>query len=438
MHAVVDDLNSLKPRLGLFGGYGIELEYMIVDRASLVARPISDLILRDSEGNIVNELELMGTCWSNELVMHVLEIKSRGPSPSLIGLKNLFQSDIKRINSLLAQHHAMLLPTGMHPFFDPDRETKLWSHEQNDIYEAYHQIFNCRGHGWSNLQSMHINLPFADSEEFGMLHAAIRLVLPLLQALAASSPVCEREFKGFLDQRLEFYQRNQRAIKEIAGEVVPEQVFSIQDYHEQILDPMFKAIRPYDPKGILQGEWLNSRGAIARFERNAIEIRLIDTQESPKMDLAIASAVVSLIKSLVEERWVPYSLQKQWSASSLFEIFKKITCDGDRAKIDNIAFLQIFDPKAVSPMQAQELWRHIIDRLIHWGGYPVDDFTDELQWILKHGCLARRILKALGNLTAEKRDHKKVFELMDIQKVYFALARALAKGESFDPTEFAR
>ncbi|HAL85576.1 MAG TPA: hypothetical protein DCM31_01010, partial [Deferribacteraceae bacterium] len=37
---------------------------------------------------------------------------------------------------------------------------------------------------------------------------------------------------------------------------------------------MYRDIAPYDPECILQEEWLNSRGAIARFDRKAIEIRL--------------------------------------------------------------------------------------------------------------------------------------------------------------------
>ena len=36
-----------------------------------------------------------------------------------------------------------------------------------------------------------LNLPFSSDEEFGRLHAAIRLLLPLLPALAASSPLVE-------------------------------------------------------------------------------------------------------------------------------------------------------------------------------------------------------------------------------------------------------
>jgi carboxylate-amine ligase len=437
MHVMVDDPTSLSPKLGLFGGYGIELEYMIVDRASLTARPISDQILRDPQGQVANEIEGEGTCWSNELVMHVLEIKSRGPTASLLSLKRLFERDIGRINKQLSLNHCMLLPTGMHPFFLPDQETKLWTHEQNEIYDAYHRIFNCRGHGWSNLQSMHINLPFADNEEFGKLHAAIRLVLPLLPALAASSPLCEGEFQGSLDQRLEFYQKNQRVIPQIAGEVVPEAVFSIADYEERVLKPMFRAVSSHDPQGILQHEWLNSRGAIARFERNAIEIRLIDTQECPKMDLAIASAVVSLVKSLVEERWLSYSQQKLWSPTPLYEIFKSATKDGDQTLIDNIAYLRIFDPDAKSPVSAMQLWRHIVHKLNRWGGYPLVDFENELKFILDRGCLGRRILKSLQFLSGREIKKNQKFKVDHIQKVYFALSRSLARGESFDPDQFS-
>ena len=43
---------------------------------------------------------------------------------------------------------------------------------------------------------MHVNLPFADDAQFARLHAAIRLVLPLLPALAASSPIAEGSVIG--------------------------------------------------------------------------------------------------------------------------------------------------------------------------------------------------------------------------------------------------
>jgi hypothetical protein len=103
-----------------------------------------------------------------------------------------------------------------------------------------------------------------------------------------------------MDSRLKFYRDNQRRIPEIAGLVVPEAVASIRDYSERILQPIYRAIGPHDHDGILADDWLNSRGAIARFERQTIEIRIIDIQECPAADLAIAEAVLGLVRRLYE------------------------------------------------------------------------------------------------------------------------------------------
>ena len=53
------------------------------------------------------------------------------------------------------------------------------------------------------------------------------------------------------------------------------------------LNLLKKPLNHYDTKKILDHHFLNSRGAIARFDRNAIEIRLVDIQECPKADIAI-------------------------------------------------------------------------------------------------------------------------------------------------------
>jgi gamma-glutamyl:cysteine ligase YbdK (ATP-grasp superfamily) len=285
-----------QPHLHAFAGYGIELEYMIVDRDSLTVSPLADRLLAQQAGEVVNEVARGSLAWSNELVMHVIELKTNGPAQSLPGIHETFARDIREINARLSAMGAMLLPTAMHPMFDPATETRLWPHGQNDIYAAYDRIFSCRGHGWSNLQSMHINLPFFDDEEFRRLHAAIRLVLPLIPALSAASPLVEGAWSGWMDARLKYYRENQRRIPEIAGFVIPEAVASMADYRQRILAPMYRAIAPHDPDEILADDWLNSRGAIARFDRRTIEIRIIDVQECPAADLAIAEAVLALVQ----------------------------------------------------------------------------------------------------------------------------------------------
>ena len=83
------------------------------------------------------------------------------------------------------------MPTAAHPLMHPDTEMQLWQHNYSKIYALYNRIFDCRGHGWSNVQSMHINLPFSDDEEFEKLHAAVRIILPIIPGLSASSPIFE-------------------------------------------------------------------------------------------------------------------------------------------------------------------------------------------------------------------------------------------------------
>src|SRR5436309_9295458 len=107
--------------LGLFEGYGVELEYMIVDAETLDVRPIADRLILAEHGAIENEIERGAFAWSNELASHVVEIKTNGPVRRLGGLAHGFASEIARIGELLEPHGARVLPTGMHPWMDPLR-----------------------------------------------------------------------------------------------------------------------------------------------------------------------------------------------------------------------------------------------------------------------------------------------------------------------------
>lgn len=377
--------------LGLFAGFGVELEYMIVDRDSLAILPVADLVLHQVAGEMANEVERGPLRWSNELVLHVLELKTNGPAPVLGGLSDEFTRQVRQINQLLEGFGGMLMPGAMHPWMDPDLETRLWPHGDRSIYAAYDRIFGCRGHGWSNLQSAHLNLPFADDEEFGRLHAAVRLVLPLLPALAAASPVVNGKVTGLLDNRIEMYRVNQARIPSITGQVIPEPAFTIDTYRRAILERLYRDIAPHDPEGILQAEWLNSRGAIARFDRNAIEIRLLDVQETPLADLAIITLLVEVLRELVAETCVPWPEQQLWSENALAEIFLAVLQEGRGALIKDPRYLAMFGIRA-NALAVGELWRVLAERLLT----RRDEAWAPLQVILDEGPLARRIIHALG------------------------------------------
>jgi carboxylate-amine ligase len=411
---------SRMPALHLFEGYGVELEYIIVDRASLDPLPVSDRVLRSRAGRFVNEIVNGSAGWSNEFVLHVIEMKNMQPSPSLSGLGAMFQEQIALINRLLEEFGGRLMPSGMHPWMDPVKETKFWNHRYRGIYETYDRIFGCKSHGWANIQSIHLNLSFHGDEEFGRLHAAIRLLLPLIPALAASSPIVEGKVTGIMDNRLIFYRSNQLLVPSVAGYVIPEAVFSRREYEKEILQKIYGDIARYDSKGILQHEWLNSRGAVPRFRRNAMEIRLADSQECPLADTAIAAAISSVIESLVGGRWSDRDEQAAWPVAPLTALLDMTIRFGEATVIRNSRYLKAFGyPETIAT--ASDLWRHLIGESFTAGVTTDRKLRKVIQFILDKGTLSSRILKSLGKNPSHRR----------MEEVYRRLCDCLAGGRLF-------
>lgn len=377
--------------LHLFEAFGIELEYMLVQRDTLDVLPAVDRIFTAACGTPASDFEDGPITWSNELVRHVMEIKVSHPVNNFAGLNNQFMNSLATIQRHAATFGACLMPTAMHPWMDPARETELWPHEYAEVYRTFDKIFNCRRHGWANLQSVHLNLPFHGEEEFARLHAAVRLVLPILPALAASSPVVEGRLTGLLDNRLDVYVNNSRLIPPITGEIIPEPVYSRTEYDRQIFQPMFKAIAPYDTDGTLQDEFLNARGAIARFSRGAIEIRLLDVQECPAADLAIADAVIHAVRKLALQPQHAFAAQAAWPASTLRHLLLDHIRDAEETLITNSAYLALWnypEPRAT----ARDLWRHILKD--HTAVEP--ELAEAQHVILDAGTLARRMRARLS------------------------------------------
>ena len=409
---------SAKKTLGLFEGVGIELEYMIVNRDTLDVLPIADELIKSVVGSYSNDYEKEGICWSNELALHVVELKTCGPVATLAETAPLFQEDIRRINEIVSDFNGVLMPSGAHPWMDPCREARLWPHGQRTIYETYHRIFNCEGHGWTNLQSCHLNLPFNGSDEFGRLHAAIRLVLPIIPAIAASTPILDATIQPFLDTRMEYYRTNSARISSITGEIIPEPIFTPNAYTKEIFARMYRDIEPFDPDGTLRDEWLNARGAIARFDRNAIEIRIIDVQECPVADLAISAAICAVLKAIVTERWSSFPNQMAWQVDPLKKILLDTVRAAEDAVISDTAYLESFGLNGRKTISAGELWQYLA------GQVEIErELAATLADIVNYGSLSSRILRSLAGEVTRK----------NLERVYRELTGCLRQNRLFLP-----
>jgi gamma-glutamyl:cysteine ligase YbdK (ATP-grasp superfamily) len=268
------------------------VQYLLVDGDGLDAVPAADELLEAAPSAPVGD----GIDVRHALALHTVELGCKGPRRTPDGLTHELAAAVRSLNGRVARDGLRLMPTGMHPWLDPGG-ARLWPHgAEGRVYEALDKLFSCKTHGWANQQCLTIELPFAGDEEFARLHAAIRFLLPILPGLAASSPVVDGERNGKLDNRLAAHRGKCARVPSVIGATVPEAVGSIGEYHERVLEPMYRDLEPHDREGVLRHDWLNARGAIARFDRSVIEIRVLDVQEAPAMDAAIAALIVEVLK----------------------------------------------------------------------------------------------------------------------------------------------
>jgi glutamate---cysteine ligase / carboxylate-amine ligase len=406
--------------LGLFDAYGLEAEYMLVDGESLDVAPAADQLLEAAAGELTDEFVNGDVAWNNELALHVVELKCHGPRPSLDGLAAAFQANVRLANDKLGREGLRLMPTAMHPWMDPN-DVQLWPHGTRVIYDTFDRIFSCKGHGWANLQSLQINLPFAGDEEFARLHAAVRFLLPVLPGLTASSPIVDGERNGILDNRLVVYRGNCARIPSVTGAVVPEPIGSIGEYLERVLEPIYADLAPLDPEGVLRHEWVNARGAIARFDRMAIEIRVLDMQEIPAMDVAYAALIVEVLKLLCAEQWLDTAGMNSRRTEELGKLLDLVARRGEDAGIGDKRYLRAFGFRG-SGTELKGLWEHLIETVSARASLSADTGR-LLEHYLRHGTLATRIGKAVGLLPTRAK----------LTRVYEELCEALADGTPFAP-----
>ncbi|XHH08222.1 MAG: glutamate-cysteine ligase family protein [Candidatus Bathyarchaeia archaeon] len=278
---------------------GPEHEYSIVNQ-NLQALPISDKIIKQYCGKIVNFIELPKFTFGKELQLHVMEIKANTPFHSPLDFEETMQNAVSTLNRILHRHGACLLGTGMHPLLNLE-ETSIWPHYHRKIYQEYAKIFNLKQHGWLNIQSFHLNLPFQTEADAVKMHNHLANMCAYLPAVAASSPIFEGKEGTNVDNRLSFYRVNQREVPSVTGGVIPEYITSLKQYKHDVIEQYSNDLAAVGAsKILLHREWVNSRGVIFRFDRSALEVRVMDEQECVKSDVALACFVRAALRGLLD------------------------------------------------------------------------------------------------------------------------------------------
>jgi carboxylate-amine ligase len=175
--------------------------------------------------------------------------------------------------------------------------------------------------------------------------------------------------------------------------LIPECVYSEEEYYEKIFAPIIRDFRKYDNENIMEHHFLNSRGAIARFDRGAIEIRVMDIQECPLADLAIVSAITALLRKIIDTKISTEKFQKEWSEDRLLKIFKDVVKDGENTVIEDAEYLKAFGLNG-DKISVSGLWKKLYEDIKL--DMP-ENMSHEFVELLKKGTLSTRIINNLQN-----------------------------------------
>jgi len=263
--------------------------------------PIVDKVIRDVYGRVVNFVEFSNFTFGKELQLHVMEVKSNKPFRSPRVFEKTMHEAVLRLSDMLKRRYgARLLGTGMHPTLRL-WETAIWPHRHRQIYEAFSRIFNLKQHGWLNIQSFQLNLPYSSEGKAVLMHNLLANICAYLPAVSASSPIYEGRLGEYVDNRLHFYMENQKEVPSITGKVVPEYIQSLEQYKRDIIGHYSSDLAKAGAHPcILNKDWVNSRGVTIRFDRKALEIRVMDEQECIKSDVALSCFIRALLRGLME------------------------------------------------------------------------------------------------------------------------------------------
>lgn len=390
LRAPVGPMPRRRPPYDAWEVMGLELEYPVVDR-DLNAVPGVESLIATLAGHAASDAELGLLGYSNEIFDHVFEIKNAVPLASVTRLEEVLVEGVRRASLILAEDSgARLLPGGMHPWLRPS-QARLWARSNRTIYKTYERLFDVYTHGWANVQAVHVNLPAGRDDEAVALMSAARLLVPYLPSLAASSPMYEGELQPAVDNRLTWILEHQAKLPETCAQLVPEPITSLAQYRREVLGGMYAAVDRLPDAGALRHEFLNARGAVFKLSRSSLELRVLDVQECPRVDVALAVFTRRALRRLVALA----SRLHEAPQEALVADLRAVVREGSAARV-RAPFVDLDahrDAEGLLPVRQLNRW--LLSEAMRRVPGEERPYLELVERIVEHGSLSERVSAAL-------------------------------------------
>lgn len=386
----------------LFSTLMVSPTLAVVRAGSLQASDVDAELLAELDRSVVSG-GARALSWGSGPAGHLVILSTTQPIDDMAQAHADMHAAVVGASTTLADRNLLLLPAGAHPFLAHSAATPA--------------AFPGADHaGWRNNQCLVVKLPFTD-DEFAKVLAAVRVLLPILPALSAASPIIEGRVGPSLDMRLVLQSQRFSGWSALAGPLIPEAVFTRDEYYRTVFTPIVKALADAGMHDTVDMMSMDSRWATASFDPDHLELKILDGQESIGANMALAELLVAVLRKLCNGRWISTYVQRAWDGADLAEILQNVLRNGAQAVIDNQQFLRTFGCDAPS-LSTGQLWEHIIAQV---GKQLPARSRDHVVFLLREGNLARRILGATGPQPDERK----------LLSVYERMCTALIKDEAF-------
>lgn len=266
-------------------------------------------------------------------------------------------------------------------------------------------------------RGLRLDIPFERPGEFGKLMAAVRVLLPLIPAYTASSPLSSGLLTGCHSSRLracvDLYDRHPVRV----GGFIPEALFEPSEYDREIIGAIATTMARSGSNAAFDTQHLDLRAATASQDPDMITIHALDAQENPAADLAVIEFTLAVLRALISGHWVSNYLQRAWNTEDLLSVMSATIKHGSDAVITSKDYLFMFGMMKQEEADATRLLRHLFVELY---GELSENARKHMGLIIENGDLAARLMRHLGAHPSPSR----------IREVYTRLA-ASRNGEAF-------
>jgi glutamate---cysteine ligase / carboxylate-amine ligase len=389
----------------------LTLRYQIAHRDTLAANPASDMVLTMASGELSRRVAVGETTWFGGPACQILGFEASGTAADLPGLAGLLAAQAARANELLGPLGGRLMPGGAHPFMDPTRETWIWNHDQAQAFAAMDRIFGLKSQAWSNQAQASLELSCPGEDEFVRVLAALRLLAPLVPALAAGSPLVDAADKGFHCERLLAFAGRGGNVPGLGSGLIPEPAASSAGFRDAQCRPLKEALAELDPEGLLAPEDVVLGGLRPGADPLCLVLELADVQECPAADLAVAARLLGAMELLAVRDDIT---DDQLPAGQLDAVLLDCARQGEDAQVTDAAYLARLG-LGHAPLRAGDAWRALgQDQVLAPELVRAADVLDA-------ATLSGRLRRELGTTPSPEA----------VRRVYTCLCDCLASGEMF-------